>query len=132
MDHAKSPWWCWAVAIIAIWLAFWVAMASSPGGRERLGMGAMPASRLASVTPAPTHVADVISTRCAMCHAAEPVWPGIQIAPKNVRLDTPQFVAVHAAAIRTQAVMTYAMPPNNLTQMTLDERRIVAAWLRGQ
>ena len=37
-DHAKSPWWTWAVALVALWLAFWVAMASSPGGRERLGL----------------------------------------------------------------------------------------------
>ncbi len=131
-DHAKSPWWCWFVAIIALWLAFWVAMASSPGGRERLGLGAMSAARLASITPAPPQVADVISTRCSMCHAAEPVWPGLQIAPKNVRLDTPQFVALHADAIKLHAVMTHAMPPNNLTQMTPDERRVVAAWLKSR
>jgi uncharacterized membrane protein len=131
-DHTKSPWWCWFVAIIALWLAFWVAMAASPGGRERLGLGALPAARLASVTPAPSHVAEVISTRCSMCHSAEPVWPGLQIAPKNVRLDTPQFVALHADAIKLQSVMTHAMPPNNLTQMTPDERRVVATWLKNR
>jgi uncharacterized membrane protein len=26
-------------------------------------------------------------------------------------------------------VLTHAMPPNNITEMTLDERRTVANWL---
>jgi uncharacterized membrane protein len=29
-----------------------------------------------------------------------------------------------------QAVLTHAMPPNNLSEMTLAERRVVAEWLR--
>jgi uncharacterized membrane protein len=64
-----------------------------------------------------------------MCHAAEPVWAGIAIAPKGIRLDTPDAIARHAEAIRIQAVLTRAMPPNNVTEMTPDERRAVAAWL---
>ena len=64
-----------------------------------------------------------------MCHAAEPVWAGIAAAPKGVRLDTPEEIARHAEAIRIQAVLTHAMPPNNITEMTADERRDVAAWL---
>ena len=35
-DNFKSPWWAWAVAILVLWTAFWVGMASSPSGRERL------------------------------------------------------------------------------------------------
>ena len=70
-----------------------------------------------------------IQSRCSMCHAREPLWPGIAIAPKGVRLDTPEDIARHADAIRIQSVLTHAMPPNNLTEMTLEERRAVAAWL---
>ena len=127
-DHAKSPWWTWFVAVIALWSAFWVAMSSSPGGRERLGLAPSPAA-VASGSPAPAHVADIILGRCSMCHAAEPSYEGIQIAPKNVLLDTPQAVQRQAYAIRVQAVMTHAMPPNNVTGMTLDERRVLAKWL---
>jgi uncharacterized membrane protein len=47
-----------------------------------------------------------------------------------VRLDTPEEIARHAEAIRIQSVMTHAMPPNNITDMTLEERRAVADWLR--
>jgi uncharacterized membrane protein len=70
-----------------------------------------------------------IQSRCSMCHAAEPVWEGIHIAPKGVRLDTPEEIARHAEIIRIQSVLTHAMPPNNITEMTLDERKIVANWL---
>jgi uncharacterized membrane protein len=133
-DHAKSPWWAWAVAAVAIWLAFWVAMASSPGGRERLGLSPIEERRLqlAGVALPPPDVADVITGRCAMCHAAQPGWAGIQIAPKGVMLDTPERIALQREAIRVQSVMTHAMPPNNLTGMTIEERRQVAAWLASR
>ena len=67
-----------------------------------------------------------------MCHAGKPLWDGIASPPKGVRLDTPEEIARHAEAIRIQAVLTHAMPPNNLTGMTLDERRAVAVWLEGR
>ena len=43
-------------------------------------------------------------------------------APKGVLLDTPEHIARFAPAIRQQAVLTHAMPPNNFSQMTDDER----------
>jgi uncharacterized membrane protein len=133
-DHAKSPWWTWGVAAACLWLAFWVAMASSPGGRERLGMKALEDKRvaMAGLKLPPDPVTNIVNSRCAMCHAPEPVWPGIQIAPKNVMLDTPAAIALQAEAIRLHSVMTHAMPPNNLTGMTRDERRELAAWLKAR
>ncbi len=132
LDHAKSPWWAWAVAALAIWLAFWVAMASSPGGRERLGLSQLDEQRiqLAGLSLPPPPVTDIITGRCAMCHAPEPGWAGIQIAPKGVMLHTPERIALQKDAIRMQSVITHAMPPNNLSGMTLAERRVVAEWLR--
>lgn len=134
-DHAKSPWWTWVVAILALWLAFWVAMASSPGGRERLGLAPLPERppvMLAGSTPPPDEVATIVTGRCAMCHAPEPTWPGMQIAPKGVWLHEPALIAAQARAIRTQAVMTHAMPPNNLSGITPEERLVLAAWLERE
>jgi uncharacterized membrane protein len=113
---------------------FFVAMTSSPGGRARLGLAAREAPNAivqASALP-PPHVVDIVSSRCAMCHAPEPVWDGIQIAPKGVMLDTPERVAARAVEIRMQAVLTHAMPPNNITEISPDERRQLAAWLDKQ
>ena len=36
-----------------------------------------------------------IQSRCSMCHAREPAWPGIAAAPKGVRLDTAAEIARH-------------------------------------
>ena len=36
-----------------------------------------------------------------------------------------------APAIRIQAVMTHAMPPNNITEITEAERATLARWLAG-
>jgi uncharacterized membrane protein len=46
-----------------------------------------------------------------------------------VLLDTPEHIARFASAIRQQAVLTHAMPPNNFSQMTDDERKTLARWL---
>jgi uncharacterized membrane protein len=132
LDHAKSPWWAWVVAALAMWLAFWVAMSSSPGGRERLGLAEADEKRIqmAGLSLPPEPVSEIITGRCSMCHAPAPVWAGIQIAPKGVLLHSPERIALQKEAIRLYSVMTHAMPPNNITEMTAQERRVVADWVR--
>jgi uncharacterized membrane protein len=133
-DTAKAPWWAWLAAAVAIWAAFWVAMASSPGMRPELGLAPAAEPRLAAgldLPRAPQAALDVVQTRCVMCHAPEPVWDGIGIAPRGVMLDTPERIAAQAPSIRMQAVLTHAMPPNNLTEMTDAERRVLGHWLAG-
>jgi uncharacterized membrane protein len=122
-----SPWWTWGVAAACLALAIWLSILGKPGNANLadLGMQASPATMAASFDEAVL----TIQSRCSMCHAAEPVWEGISIAPKGVRLDTPEEIARHAEIIRIQAVLTHAMPPNNITEMTLDERKAVATWL---
>jgi uncharacterized membrane protein len=122
-----DPWWTWALAIICLWLALWISSAASPLGRERLGLAPLPA--IAAHGPlAPEAVSNIITGRCGMCHAREPSWFGIAIAPKGVLLDTPQAIARQKDAIRMHSVITHAMPPNNITLITPEERRVLAAW----
>ena len=64
-----------------------------------------------------------------MCHAAEPVWLGIQRAPKGVLLDTTERIAAHAREIAVSAAWSSAMPPSNVTDLTPEERRLLAAWV---
>ncbi len=130
LEHGKAPWWAWLVAAIAIWAAFWIATASSPGVRPALGLPGPEVKAAAADAPrAPAQVVNVVETRCAMCHSPEPVWDGIGEAPKGVLLDTPEHIAAFAPGIRMQAVLTHAMPPNNLTEMTAEERAVLARWL---
>lgn len=128
-----SPWWSWGVAAACLLGAALIGISSSPVGRERLGLAEL-APAVSTLPPGhaapPEQVVDVVRGRCSMCHASQPVWAGIHIAPKGVLLDTPEHIARQADAILIQAVMTHAMPPNNLTGMEPEERRILAEWLR--
>ena len=132
-EHQNPPWWAWFVAAVSMWIAFWIATTSSPGMRPALGLAAAPPVKAATLDlpKAPPEAYAVVQTRCVMCHAAEPVWDGIGIAPKGVMLDTPERVAALGPAIRVQAVMSHAMPPNNITEMTEAERATLARWLGG-
>jgi uncharacterized membrane protein len=76
-------------------------------------------------------VALTVQGRCAMCHAAEPSYPGIHAAPKGVMFETPEQIAEHARDIYLQAAISHAMPPSNLTEIEPAERRLIAAWYEG-
>ena len=67
--------------------------------------------------------------RCSMCHTAEPVWEGIPVPPKGVMLDTPEHILQHAGQIKHPGVLTHAMPPGNITEITPEERQVLAAWI---
>jgi len=130
-EHIAPPWWTWLAAAVAMWAAFWIATAASPGMRPALGLAELDPVQAADSgsVKAPADVVEVVETRCSMCHSPEPAWEGIGEAPKGVLLDTPEHIAAFAPAIRMQAVLTHAMPPNNLTEMTPAERTILARWL---
>ena len=73
----------------------------------------------------------IVARRCAACHAEHPTQPGFVVAPKDVKLDTPERIATGAPKIYEQAVATRAMPIGNLTGMTDAERAKIAAWVAG-
>jgi len=114
-----DPWWTWAVAAAGVAAIVWLSMA---GPRDATS-GALPAP------PRFAEVGEVIGSRCTMCHARQPVWAGIAAAPKDLRLDEPELIRRHARLIDLQAVRTHAMPPGNVTEMTTQERALLAAWL---
>jgi uncharacterized membrane protein len=129
-DHSHAPWWAWLAAAAALWGAFWIATSGSPGVRPVLGMSPPPTPAVVvGLAKAPADVTDIVMSRCSMCHTTEPAWDGIGEAPKGVLLDTPEHIARFAPAIRMQAVLTHSMPPNNLTEMTEQERAVLAHWL---
>jgi uncharacterized membrane protein len=123
MRHAgmPSPWWTWGVAAAGMVLVVWLS-AAPPGGEESA----------AAVAPEPVafgEVENIVLSRCSMCHAAEPFWEGIVAPPKGVRLDTPEMIRRHTRDIQLQATLTHAMPPGNITEISPEERQILAAWI---
>jgi uncharacterized membrane protein len=118
--HAEkgSPWWVWGVAAVGMAA---IALLSAAGPREA-AIGALPGATFAQVQR-------IVSTRCSMCHAAEPIWPTIATAPKGIRLDDAEHIHRNARLIGRNAAWSSAMPPGNITEMTAAERATIVAWL---
>lgn len=76
-------------------------------------------------------VQDIVLGRCSMCHAREPIWEGMLWPPKGVVFETEADIARAAEQIYLQSGVTKAMPPGNLTLITLEERRKIAAWYQN-
>jgi uncharacterized membrane protein len=124
-----NMWWLWLLAAGALFAAIAITIPASPVARDRMGMAELPVPAAKIALPAaPQEVADVVISRCSMCHAALPVWPGLAIAPKGVLLDTPELIERWKHEVQIQAGLTRAMPPNNLTEMTDAERAIIRLW----
>ena len=128
LGHDRAPWWAWAAAAVAMICAFGFAATASPGMRTLMGLAELPTVvAVAGLPKAPPQVVDIVQTRCMMCHAAEPMEE-IGEAPKGVLLDTPEHIARFAPAILMQAVLTHAMPPNNFSGITDEERATLGHW----
>jgi uncharacterized membrane protein len=69
----------------------------------------------------------VLDARCIPCHAAQPTQPGFAQPPKGVLLETSEQIGQNAPKIAETVANKY-MPIGNLTQMTDEERAVVAAW----
>lgn len=116
-----SPWWTWGVAVVGIVVIIFLSAAGPAVTEESSAAPAEP------VTFAQAE--EVVLGRCSMCHTAEPMWEGIAVPPKGVMLDTPERIVQHAGQIAIQAVHTHAMPPGNITEITPEERQVLAAWI---
>ena len=69
-------------------------------------------------------VQQVMEQRCTMCH-------GAQVQMKNVRLDSPEGLKLHAQNVYQQAVVSKIMPMNNSTGITDAERLVIKQWFEA-
>lgn len=125
--HARkgNPTWTWALATILFIIIMWLSTVPKVlTGEDKAAAAAEPFIASAHF-PA---VRDTVLGRCSMCHTAEPVYEGVYITPKDVRLDTDATIADRAREIYLQAGRSYAMPPGNVTYMTDEERALIVSW----
>ncbi|MBK3736518.1 cysteine desulfurase [Azospirillum brasilense] len=113
-----TPWWTWAVAAAGIAVIIGL---SAAGTRTESAVAVSAKVEFAQVE-------EVVLSRCSMCHAAQPVWEGIGAPPRGVTLDSAEAISRHAPQIRVWAALSDAMPPGNITGITPEERRLLAAW----
>jgi len=117
----KSPWWVWGVAAVGM---IAIGLLSAAGPRD-VKIGAL------STQPTFASVEEIVMTRCSMCHAAEPVWDGITSAPKGILLDSTEHIHRNLRLAARNAAWASAMPPGNVTEMTGEERAVIAAYMES-
>ncbi|WP_101066600.1 urate hydroxylase PuuD [Roseovarius salinarum] len=126
---AGNPVWTWGAAAALVLVAMWLS-ARPVAEADPEADTATAAPRFAAAEGF-DQVTGIVQTRCAMCHARDPLWPGLRHAPRGVVLETPAQVAAQARAIYLQSGRSRAMPPANLTALAPEERRAIRDWYRA-
>ncbi|MEO0939295.1 MAG: urate hydroxylase PuuD [Pseudomonadota bacterium] len=123
--HARggTPYWTWGATAVLFLIIAWLSTApmfrTQPTEIARL-----------SAAEGFAEVHEIVVGRCSMCHAAEPVWPGLYWPPKGVMLETEAQVTRHALDIYLQSGVSHAMPPANITGLPQADREVIVAWYR--
>jgi len=124
-----NPTWTWAATAVLFIIAVWLSTLSAPQVARSAKL--LPGTKRFATASGFTDVTDIVEGRCAMCHTAEPGWPGIATAPRGVLLDSPARIARHARQIYLMAGLTNAMPPANVSQIEPRERAAIVRWYRS-
>jgi uncharacterized membrane protein len=129
--HSRSgnPTWTWIVTALLFVIAMWLS--SIPRTVPEQSVELSPRQQIFAQANGFEQVAQTVQGRCSMCHAAEPVWEGMIVAPNGVILETEQQIAAHAYEIYLQTGASHAMPPGNLTNISIAERQQIVDWYRN-
>ncbi len=122
----------WALPVAALGMIC-LAYVTGPAPLPVATTAAQPAPEAHSATP-DLHVKfeqvhSVIAQRCTVCHSAKPTSELFSSAPGGIMFDTPEQIRQLAPRIQAQTVTTQIMPLGNITQMTQQERDLIAAWI---
>lgn len=130
--HARKgrPWWTWIATAAIFALIVWLSTLGNgaPQAEEEEAAAVAPAYARFAADPHFEGVRDLVQSRCAMCHAKEPLWDGMIHPPKSVKLETDAEITRHAREIYLQAAVSRAMPPGNVTYLTAEDRKLLAIW----
>ena len=74
-------------------------------------------------------VRGIVGQRCVACHSQAPTFAGISQPPAGVILTSADGIVQNAQRIYQQVVVTRIMPLGNATQITDEERAVIAAWV---
>ncbi|MFN3278911.1 MAG: urate hydroxylase PuuD [Paracoccus hibiscisoli] len=132
--HARKgyQWWTWAVTVMLFIGVMWLSAlgVNQDSYEESMARPLTPVEARFAQAPGFEEASQAVIGRCSMCHAREPVWDGIRVAPKGVLLETPADIARAAHQVYLQAGLTDAMPPANITGMEDGERDAILRWFR--
>ena len=119
---AKPPYWVCVPIIILGSIIFYI----SDLGKPKLN-NIKNTANLIELIPEKTLVSaqEIIVSKCSMCHAKEPLWENMRNAPKLVNLETSTDIINNIDNIYKQSVLSYAMPPGNISFLEENERSLI-------
>ena len=119
---AKPPYWVCVPIIILGSIIFYI----SDLGKPKLN-NIKNTANLIELIPEKTLLSaqEVIVSKCSMCHAKEPLWENMKNAPKLVNLETSSDIINNIDNIYKQSVLSYAMPPGNISFLEDNERSLI-------
>ena len=119
---AKPPYWVCVPIIILGSIIFYI----SDLGKPKLN-NVKNTATLIELIPEKTLVSaqEIIVSKCSMCHAKEPLWENMKNAPKLVNLETPTDIINNIDNIYKQSVLSYAMPPGDISFLEENERSLI-------
>ena len=119
---AKPPYWVCVPIIILGSIIFYI----SDLGKPKLN-NVKNTATLIELIPEKTLVSaqEIIVSKCSMCHAKEPLWENMENAPKLVNLETSADIINNIDNIYKQSVLSYAMPPGNISFLEENERSLI-------
>ncbi len=123
-------WWTWG-ATTALFVTIILLSTLGQPREDTTDLASLPPS-VARFAEDP-HFEDVywnVVGHCSMCHAQDPLWPGLHWAPKGVVLETEAQVARAAQTIYLQSGISHAMPPGSTVLMDDEARQEIADWYR--
>ena len=116
----KPPYWVLFPIIILITLSIYISYIGKPNLKLNNKSNVELISKIPKLIL--TNAEEVIITKCSMCHAREPLWENMKSAPKLILLETQQDIIKNINSIYKQSVVSFAMPPGNITFLELAER----------
>ena len=125
-----NPTWTWLATAILFILAVWLS-SLGPKTSETADGELSSVQQTFAAAPGFSQVVDTVQGRCSMCHASEPAWEGLIAPPKGVVLADTRDIARQARQIYLHSAISNAMPPGNLTGMTMAERKNITDWYRA-
>lgn len=119
---AKPPYWVCVPIIVLGSIIFYI----SDLGKPKLN-NIKNTANLIELIPEKTLLSAqvIIVSKCSMCHAKEPLWENMKNAPKLVNLETSIDIINNIDNIYKQSVLSYAMPPGNISFLEDNERSLI-------
>jgi uncharacterized membrane protein len=114
-----------AAGVALIFLAFWMAAPADKMAASASSNSVSSSAAQESQTTEKVH--ELIDKHCVACHAQEPTSPGFSAPPAGIMYDNLEQILRYKDKIQ-EVVSSRYMPLGNTTNMTDEERDVIAAW----